>query len=118
MKSQDFKIHSTDKLDLLLVRCCELIFDYYQRDPEYWGKVAACVLDPDNNAVFGINHYTDEGTRKHGERVAIENYERKYGQIPEGSIIVTTLSPCSLAIADRYQESCTDLLADKGVHKV
>lgn len=118
MKPQDFQIHSTGKLDKILVKCCELIIKYYQKDPDYWGRVAACVLDPDNNAVFGVNHRASDGTSKHGERVAIENYEKKYGTIPEGSIIITTLSPCSLGIADRYEESCTDLVANKGVRKV
>jgi pyrimidine deaminase RibD-like protein/predicted nucleotidyltransferase len=54
----------------------------------------------------------------HAERVAIDNYQNKYGDIPEGSIIVTTLSPCNQDMDDRYQSSCTDLINQSTVKKV
>lgn len=118
MNLEDFKITNTQKLDRLLVKCLELLADKRQKNPEYWGLVAACVLDTDNRAVFGINHITKDGTRKHAERVAIERYEQKYGDIPSGSIIITTLSPCSRPMNERWGESCTDLINSSTVSKV
>lgn len=118
MKITDFQITNTDKLDRILVRCLELLIRRRQNRPEYWGLVAACVLDNSNRAVFGINHITKDGSRKHAERVAIERYEEKYGPIPSGSIIITTLSPCSAEMKERWGDSCTDIINDSGVRKV
>jgi len=84
--------------------------------------VAACVLDPKNRKVFGVNEAAEDGTRRHAERVAMDRYEENYGAIPEGSIILTTLSPCNedhTEMADgRYGESCTDLINNSVVRKV
>jgi pyrimidine deaminase RibD-like protein len=118
MKISDFVIHSTDKLDVLLSKCCEHVLDKQKEDKDYWGMVGACVLDPENRIVYGVNHLTSNGTRSHGERSAIDNYTKKYGPVPQGSIIITTLSPCSEALAERYGESCTELINSIGVHKV
>lgn len=118
MKIQDFKIHSQDRLDVLLADCVEELFRCRRQDPVYWGLVSAAILDPDGNIVHGVNHLTKQGTRKHAERVAIENYEKKHGQVPAGSIIVTTLSPCSDDMSERWGESCTDLINNSHVKKV
>lgn len=118
MNLDDFKITNTKKLDRLLVRCLELLLEKRQQKPEYWGLVAACVLDTDNRAVFGINHITPRGTRKHAERVAIERYEEKYGPVPAGSIIITTLSPCSAPMSERWGDSCTSIINNSRVRKV
>lgn len=118
MKLDDFKITNTSKLDRLLVRCLELLLKKKGERPEYWGLVAACVLDTDNRAVFGVNHITKSGTRKHAERVAIERYEEKYGPVPAGSIIITTLSPCSAPMSERWGDSCTSVINDTSVGKV
>jgi pyrimidine deaminase RibD-like protein len=118
MRIKDFRIHSTGKLDKILVKCCELILDNQKQDSEYWGMVGACLLDSDNRAVFGVNHLADNGKRKHAERVAIDSYIKKYGELDSGSIIITTLSPCSDDMDERYGESCTELINDYGIHKV
>jgi hypothetical protein len=45
-------------------------------------------------------------------------YYKQYGEIPKGSIIITTLSPCCEHMDDRAGESCTDLINNSPVHKV
>lgn len=119
MKSTDFHITKQNKLDRLMVQLCKLIVDHQKRDPELYGMVAAGVLDPENRMVAACNYLDSEsGKRRHAERAAIDAYTEKYGQIPEGSIILTTLSPCSEHMDERYGESCTDLINQSGVHKV
>ena len=115
----DFEIRNFDKLDRLLIDCCEMVIQGQQEDKNQYGMVAACLLDPDNNTVFGINTLDEAtGTRKHAERMAIENYNRRYGEVPKGSIIITTLSPCCHPMDERYGDSCTDIINQVGIHKV
>jgi len=119
MKVSDFQIHSTDKLDSILAELCEMIIDGKKKNPDYFGMVAAAVLDPNNNVVMGINYpNASSNTRIHAERAAVNKYHDQFGEVPPGSIIVTTLSPCSEAMSERYGESCTDFINDLGVHKV
>lgn len=118
MRYQDFKIHSQQRLDVLLADCIAELFKRRQEDPEYWGLVSAAIMDPDDQIVFGVNHITEAGTRKHAERVAIENYEDKFGPIPDGCIIVTTLSPCSSPMKNRWGESCTEMIDNSRIKKV
>jgi hypothetical protein len=51
-ENSDHEIHNYDKLDRILVRLCSLVVEG-MRDPrdDYYGMVAACVLDPDNRMV-------------------------------------------------------------------
>jgi pyrimidine deaminase RibD-like protein len=118
MKTSDFEIRNTDKLDVLLGDCIEQLFKKQHQDSEHWGLVAAAILDPDNRVVFGVNHITPEGTRKHAERVAIENYTERWGKIPPGCVMVTTLSPCSEYLDERWGESCTELINNSPIKKV
>lgn len=118
MKISDFRIHSTDKLDDILAKCCELIIKKQKQDSEEWGMVAACVLDMNNRAVYGVNYKMDDGTRKHAERAAIDNYREKYGDNLEHCIVITTLSPCSEPMSERHGDSCTNLINEVGIHKV
>ena len=114
----DYKIHDIPKLDKILSRCCQMVIRGQQVDPNRYGQVAACVIDPDNNFVYGINLPGPDGQRQHAERVAIDKYRKTHGDIPEGSIIVTTCSPCNSPMDERYGESCKDLLNSAGIHKV
>jgi len=68
--------------------------------------------------IYGINLPGANGTRRHAERVAIDKYTKSIGEIPAGSIIVTTCSPCNSPMDERYGESCKDLLNSVGIHKV
>jgi pyrimidine deaminase RibD-like protein len=119
--SDDETIQNYDKLNKILTKLCEMVVKGQQSTKDY-GMVAACVLDTDNKIVSGLNMPGTEGKRVHAERVAIEKYENKYGSVPKGSIIITTLSPCNESddetAADRVGESCTDYINSKGIKKV
>ena len=117
MRASDFEIRNYDKLDSILVELCELVVAGQQRASEHYGMVAAAVLDPENNCVASTS-YNEDGKWVHAERAAIDAYHRRGGRIPAGSIIITTCSPCSEKMDDRYSESCTDLINDTGVDLV
>lgn len=120
--SSEYEIHNRPKLDHILVELCERIIEAKKKDSEKYGMVAACVLDPKNRKVLSVNESNSDGTRRHAERVAIDSYVKKYGSIPNGSIIITTLSPCNEdnteMADDRYGESCTDLINSSNIGKV
>ena len=118
MNLQDFRIHNTKKLDILLFKCLRILLQKQKEDSKYWGRVAACVLDNNNNVVFGVNYLMPDGTRCHAERAALDAYNKKYGEVPSGSIILTTLSPCSQDMDERWGSSCTEVINDSGIHKV
>lgn len=117
MLLSDFRIRNLDKLDGILVDLCGRVIQG-QREHSNLGMVAAAVLDPDNNLVSAVNYPAKDGSRVHAERAAIDAYHEQYGEIPPGSIIITTLSPCTEDMPDRHGESCTDLINRSGVHKV
>jgi pyrimidine deaminase RibD-like protein len=121
-ETTDQEIHNYSKLDNILEKLCNMVVKGQQKDSKYYGMVAAAVLDPDNNIVAGVNRFASDNKRVHAERVAIEKYENKYGTVPEGSIVITTLSPCSESDDEtamgRVGESCTDYLNSKGIEKV
>ena len=117
MKISDFQISNHNKLDQILVRLCEMVIQGQQKGQDL-GMVAAAVLDPDNNCVVGINYPTKDGKRVHGERAAIDSYYARFGEIPAGSIIITTCSPCTQDMDERAGINCSDLVDDVGVHKV
>jgi pyrimidine deaminase RibD-like protein len=121
MKISEFQIHSPEKLDRILVKLCDAVLKGQNMDEPY-GMVGAALLDMDNRVVIGLNTPSEDGGRHHAERVAIMNYEEKYGEVPQGSIIITTLSPCNEDDTDmadeRYGESCTDLINNSMVRKV
>ena len=118
MLLSDFRIRNFDKLDRILVDLCDLLMQAKQQDSEYFGMVAAAVLDPDNRCVAAVNYPDAEGKRVHAERAALDAYQAQYGDIPGGCIIITTLSPCTEDMAERHGASCTDLINQSGVHKV
>jgi len=117
MQLSDFQISNHDKLDAILVRLCEMVIQGQGKNKDL-GMVAAAVLDPDNNCVVGINYPTRDGKRVHGERAAIDSYNARFGDIPAGSIIITTCSPCSHDMSERDGVNCSDLIDEVGVHKV
>ena len=121
-KDTDYKIHDKAHLDKYLVELCNKVIEGQKSDSKLYGMVAAGILDNDHNFVWGVNTAEEGSIRKHAERVAIESYEKIHGKIPEGSIILTTCSPCTeddSEMADnRYGESCTDLINNSNVRKV
>ena len=105
-------------LDKILLELCHHVIKGQRIDSDKYGMVAACVLDPENRRVYGVNEAAADGTRRHAERVAIDRYEKHYGNVPKGSTIITTLSPCNEDMDERYGESCTDLVNSIGCKKV
>jgi pyrimidine deaminase RibD-like protein len=118
MRASDFQISNYDKLDSILVRLCEMVVEGQKKTKYNLGVVAAAVLDPNNNCVVGINYPTQDGKRVHGERAAIDSYVARFGEIPAGSIIITTCSPCTQPMSEREGTNCSDLIDQVGVHKV
>ena len=114
---EDFEVQDDSKLDEILVRLCGMVIQG-QRKNQDLGMVAAAVLDPDNNCVVGINYPTQDGLRVHGERAAIDSYHARFGEIPEGSVIITTCSPCCHDMSERDGQNCTDLIDEVGVRRV
>jgi pyrimidine deaminase RibD-like protein len=106
--------YSNEQLDAVLVELCEIILEGKQDNPDFYGSVAAAVIDPTGRLVTGLN-YLYGNYRVHAERAAIDKYEAEYGDLPKGSIVVTTLSPCSDRMDSRYEKSCTDLLNSKKI---
>ena len=119
MKISDFQIHDTDKLDQILTDLVEMIFRGQQNDPQGFGRVAAAVLDMDNRVVPALNHVIDNDQHVHAERAAMNKYKEMHGEIPAGSIIITTLSPCSEHNMDeRYGSSCSQLINESPVKSI
>ena len=118
MKVSDFHIRNYDKLDHFLYKLCKELIFAHKIDPEKYGWVAAGVLDPRNRFIWAINVPSEDGDRVHAEHAAIVKYNDTYGDIPKGSIILTTLSPCSEYMNDREGPSCTELINNSVVHKV
>lgn len=117
MKSKEFVISKRDKLDKILVKLCELVINKQKSNPNTYGMVAACVLDNDNNCVARTSKRRN-GKWSHAEREAMMAYKNKYGPAKGGSIIITTLTPCSDIMNDRYGSSCTNLINNSDIKKV
>ena len=113
----DAEIHNYEKLDKILSGLCQMVTDGQESEKDY-GMVAAAVLDPDNRMVARLNRPGKNGKRIHAEHAAIIGYTKQHGDIPEGSIILTTLSPCNEAMDERDGPSCTDLINSTIVKKV
>ena len=108
----------TNNLDSILVELARLIVDSRRELGDAGGDVGACVLTPTGKKVTGIATQQKDGLWMHAERVAIDNYIKEYGDIPAGSILITTLSPCSKHMDDRYSSSCADLIEHYNIQKV
>jgi len=117
----DYEIRNLKKLDSILVKLCEMIIEGQKNNSDFQGMVAAAVLDPDNNIVAATSTYED-GLWVHAEKNAMEAYDQEYGDIPEGSILLTTCSPCDenndKTAEQRHGDSCTDLINNSIVRKV
>jgi pyrimidine deaminase RibD-like protein/FMN phosphatase YigB (HAD superfamily) len=113
----DYEIHNYKKLDSIMSKLCDMV-EKGQASGKDFGMVAAAVLDPENQIVARLNRPGKDGKRIHAEHAAIEDYTNKYGPIPEGSIVITTLSPCNEHMDERDGPSCTELVNESGVKKV
>ena len=120
MKISEFEIHDTEKLDQLLTQLVEMILVAHKNDSEGFGRVAAGILDTHNRFVPALNYLDSKSdTRVHAERAAIDKYNSMHGEIPAGSIIITTLSPCTDPdMSERFDASCDELINSGTVRKV
>jgi pyrimidine deaminase RibD-like protein len=121
MRLVEFESIDINKLDDYLSKLCSMIKKGQAERPEYYGMVAAGILTPKGRWVAKIN-YPKGSKRVHAERAAIEEYQKYHGEIPKGSILITTLSPCNekddVTAADRVGVSCTDLINQQGFESV
>jgi len=117
----DYEIRNLKKLDGILVKLCKLVIEGQKNNGDFQGMVAAAVLDPDNNVVASTSTHED-GLWVHAEKNAMEAYDQEYGDIPEGSIIITTLSPCNevddATAEERHGDNCTNLINNSIIRKV
>jgi len=108
-----------EQLDEILVNLCGLILAGKDVDQDYYGCVSACILDPQGREVSRVNFFDDAtDTRVHAEHAAIDAYINDYGNIPAGSMCITTLSPCNRPMVDRYGMSCEQRLKEHGIKMV
>ena len=114
---EDYEIKNYNKLDIILSKLCKMVVEGQKSDKDY-GMVAAAVLDPDNQMVARLNRPGKDGKRIHAEHAATVDYINKHGPIPEGSIVITTLSPCNEHMDERDGPSCTSIINDSSVKKV
>lgn len=103
-----------EELDRILAKCCEMVLDGQEKDSDYYGMVAACVICPGGKKVYGVNYAKEDGTRVHAERAALD----ACGEVTAECMIVTTLSPCNRPMDERNGESCDELIDSTGIRHV
>ena len=112
----DYEIRNYHKLDKYLAELCDLV-EKGQASGKDFGMVAAGILPLKGEYMARLNRPGKNG-RIHAEHAVIEDFIKKYGSIPEGSVIITTLSPCNTPMDERDGPSCADLLNEHGIQKV
>jgi pyrimidine deaminase RibD-like protein len=113
----DYEIRNYHKLDKYLSDLCDLV-ERGQQSKHDFGMVAAGLLPLKGDYMARLNRPGADGRRIHAEHAVIEDFLKKYGSIPEGTVIITTLSPCNTAMDERDGPSCADLLNHYGIQKV
>jgi pyrimidine deaminase RibD-like protein len=121
MRLVEFQSIDPNKLDDYLAKLCAMVKKGQDTRPNYYGMVAAGILTPKGRWVAKLN-YPRGKLRVHAERAAIEEYHKYHGDIPKGSIMITTLSPCNEkddeTAEHRVGVSCTDLINQQGFDRV
>ena len=112
----DYEVRNYHKLDKYLSELCDLV-EKGQASGKDFGMVAAGILPLKGDYMARLNR-PGKGGRIHAEHAVIEDFIKKYGSIPEGSVIITTLSPCNTPMDERDGPSCADLLNEHGIQKV
>lgn len=114
MKAHEITASNTE-LDKVLVKLCAMIID---NNNGQHSMVGAAVVDPKGRQVLRLGTLVSEDPElwRHAERTAIDAYKKEYGELPNDTVIVTTLSPCSTDTMElRYEHSCTQLLEEMGI---
>ena len=113
----DYEIRNYHKLDKYLAELCELV-EKGQESGKDFGMVAAGLLPLKGDYMARLNRPGEDGKRVHAEHAVIEDFIKKYGEIPEGSVIITTLSPCTKHLDERDGPSCSNIIEHYGIQKV
>ena len=113
----DYEIRNYHKLDKLLKGLCDLVEKGQHANKDY-GMVAAGVLSLKYPYMTGLNRPGSNGKRIHAEHAVLEDFLKKYGEIPEGTVLLTTLSPCTKHLDERDGPSCSSLVERYGIKKV
>lgn len=117
-KKESVDSEAFNDLDKVLVKLCNMVVEGQLQDPERFGMVAACIIDPNGRRIYGINVPDRDGLRRHAERVALDRYVEQHGDVPNGSTCVTTCSPCTRDMTERHGEDCADLLKSYNIKRV
>ena len=112
----DYEVRNYHKLDKYLSKLCDLV-ERGQASGKDFGMVAAGILPLKGDYMARLNR-PGKDRRIHAEHAVIEDFVKKYGSIPEGSVIITTLSPCNKHMDERDGPACADLLNEHGIQKV
>jgi len=113
----DYEIRNYHKLDKYLAELCDLV-EKGQRSGKDFGMVAAGILPLKGDYMARLNRPGADGKRVHAEHAVIEDFRKKYGEIPEGSVLITTLSPCNKHMDEREGPACADVVNAAGIKKV
>ena len=112
----DYELRNYHKLDKYLEELCDLV-EKGQRSGRDFGMVSAGILPLKGDYMARLNRPGNNG-RIHAEHAVIEDFIKKYGSIPEGTVLITTLSPCNKHMDERDGPACADLINEHGIQKV
>jgi pyrimidine deaminase RibD-like protein len=119
--SDDFEVHGYHHLDELLAGLCKLVVEGHKQDPDRNGMVAAGIKTKLYPFMARVGYMGKHG-HVHAERAVLEAFTSKHGEVPEGSIMLVTLSPCNRhddkTASERVGEPCSELVAAHGIEKV
>lgn len=112
----DYEVRNYHKLDKYLSELCDLV-EKGQASGKDFGMVAAGLLPLKGHYMARLNRPGKDG-RIHAEHAVIKDFIKKYGSIPEGSVIITTLSPCNKHMDERDGPACADIINKYNIQKV
>ena len=102
--------YTRHQLDQILIELCDLIIQRQKIDSRKWGLVGAAFIDQSTGQRILATSVNKSGKWQHAERTAINIFRNRFGYLPENSLIVVTLSPCSGDISDRFGSDCESLI--------
>ena len=113
----DYEIRNYHKLDKYLSELADLVEKGKASDQDY-GMVAAGILSLKHPYMSRLNRPGSQGKRIHAEHAVLKDFVAKYGKVPEGTVLLTTLSPCTKHLDERDGPSCSSLVERYGIKKV
>jgi pyrimidine deaminase RibD-like protein/FMN phosphatase YigB (HAD superfamily) len=113
----DYEIRNYHKLDKYLSELCALV-EQGQSSGKDFGMVAAGILPLKGKYMARLNRPGKDGKRIHAEHAVLQDFLAKYGEVPEGTVLLTTLSPCTKHLDERDGPSCSSLVEKYGIKKV